>query len=222
MTGATRTCGSISSRGAPVVRQSLWRGARGSLSRPPLPADAAHAVRHVGADLRHAAAGARQHHRHPVRLGGHRQSGGQEEDRAGARARPADRRAVRHLDRRPDARRSRLRLRLGEAGHRRDPAAHPGHGQARRPGAVLLRADRRAARRDQRGAPEHDARLCAARDQLERPVAALVLAGPADPDGVRALVRLDPDLQELDRQYLGGARCCCAFPPRPWASAARR
>ena len=39
--------------------------------------------------------------------------------------------------------------------HRRDPAAHSRHRQARRAGAGLLRAVRRAARRDQRGAPEH-------------------------------------------------------------------
>ena len=40
------------------------------------------------------------------------------------------------------------------------------------------------------------ARLRAARRQSQRPVAALVLARPADPDGVRALVRLDPDLHQ--------------------------
>ena len=44
------------------------RAARGSLSRTPLPADAADAVWHVGADLRHAAPGAGQHHRHHLRL----------------------------------------------------------------------------------------------------------------------------------------------------------
>ena len=48
----------------------------------------------------------------------------------------------------------------------------------------------------ERGAAEHLARLRAAGDKSERPVAALVLAGAADPDGVRALVRLDPDLPE--------------------------
>ena len=41
------------------------------------------------------------------------------------------------VDRRPGARRSRLFLRLGEAGDRRNPAAHPDHGQAGRAGAVL-------------------------------------------------------------------------------------
>ena len=132
----------------------------------------------------------------------------EEEDRAPARPRSADRRPVRQLDRRPDARRSGLRLRVGEAGDRRDPAAHSGHRQAGRAGAGLLRAVRRAARRHQRGAPEHGARLCAARDQPERPVAAVVLARAADPDGVRPLVRLDPDLQEHPRQLLAGAWRC--------------
>ena len=39
-------------------------------------------------------------------------------------------------------------------------AAHPDHRQAGAAGAVLLGAARRAARRDQRGAAEHAARLC--------------------------------------------------------------
>ena len=58
--------------------------------------------------------------------------GGEDQDRARARHRPADRRAVRQLDRRPGARRSGLRLRLGAAGDRGDRAAHPDQRQARR------------------------------------------------------------------------------------------
>ena len=48
--------------------------------------------------------------------------------RAGPR--PADHRAVRPVDRRPVARRSRLCLRLGAAGDRGDRAAHPDQRQA--------------------------------------------------------------------------------------------
>ena len=55
---------------APAACEQAEETPRGSLSRPPLPADAADAVWDVGADLRHAAAGAGQHHRHHVRLGG--------------------------------------------------------------------------------------------------------------------------------------------------------
>ena len=104
---------------------------------------------------------------------------------AGTRPRSADRRAIPALDRRSAARRSRLFLCVREAGARRDPAAHSDHRAARRPGAAVFNLDRRSARRHQRGAAELPARLCAARRQPERPVAAGVLARPADPDGVR-------------------------------------
>ena len=87
----------------------------GLLSRPTLPADGAHPVRDVHPDLRDAALGAGRHRRHPGRCRGHRRSQGEGQDRQGAGARPADHRAVRP-DRRADARRSRLRLRLGAAG----------------------------------------------------------------------------------------------------------
>jgi hypothetical protein len=63
---------------------------------------------------------------------------------------------------------------------------------------------RGSARRDQCGAAEHNARLCAAGGQPQRPVIAIVLAGPADPDGLRALDRVDPDLQEHARRLLEG------------------
>ena len=106
--------------------------------------------------------------------------------------------------------------------HRRDPAAHSGHGQAGGAGAVLLRPVRRAARRDQRGAAEHAARLRAAGRQPQRAVAALVLARAADPDGVRAVVRLDSDLPEHAGQFLAARLRCSAFRPRPWVSAAPR
>ena len=72
----------------------------------------------------------------------------------------------------------------------------PGHRQAGRAGAGVLRCCSACRSASERGAPEHGARLRAAGDQPERPVAAVVLARAADPDGVRALVRLDPDLQE--------------------------
>ena len=145
-----------------------------------------------------------------------------EENRAPARPRPADRHPVRQLDRRPGARRPRLRLRLGKARHRGDPAAHPGHGQARSAGAGLLDAVRRAARRGERGAPEYGARLCAAGRESERAIAAVLLARPAHPDGVRALVRLDSDLQEQHRQFLARPGAAEYSRPPPLASAARR
>ena len=63
-----RVAGQVSAARTGV--SAIGRVESGSLSRPPLPADAADAVRHVGADLRHAAAGAGQHHRHHLRLGG--------------------------------------------------------------------------------------------------------------------------------------------------------
>ena len=47
-----------------------------------------------------------------------------------------------------------------------------------------------------------DKRQQRARNATERAVAALVLAGTADPDGVRELVRLDPDLPQHARQSL--------------------
>ena len=85
----------------------------------------------------------------------------------------------------------------------RNPAAHPDHRQARRAGAAVLGAVRRAARRDQRGQAEHRARLCAARGQPQRPVDAVVLARPADPDGLRALFRHHPDLHRRRRKRSG-------------------
>ena len=63
------------------------------------------------------------------------------------------------------------------------------------PGAAVLGRDRHSARRHQRGEAGHPARLCAARRQPERPVAAVVLARPADPDGVGRDVRDHADLQ---------------------------
>ena len=108
---------------------------------------------------------------------------------AGTRARSADRRAIPALDRRAAARRPRLFLCVREARARRDPAAHSDHRAARRPGAAVLGLDRRSARRDQRGQSGLAARLRAARRQPERPVAAGVLARPADPDGVGRVVR---------------------------------
>ena len=68
-------------------------------------------------------------------------------------------------------------------------------------GAVLLGADRRAARRAQRGAPEHAARLFAAGAQPQRPVAAVVLARAAGADGVRRSVRLDSDLHQAPDSF---------------------
>ena len=112
-----RVAGQVGAAAAPARPGAVnRRAARGSLSGTPLPADAADAVRHVGADLRDAAAGAGQYHRHHLRLGGLRESGPEGQDRAAARPRPADRHAVRHLDLGPGARRPGLRLRVGEAG----------------------------------------------------------------------------------------------------------
>ena len=111
--------------------------------------------------------------------------GRQGEDREGARPRSADRRAV---------------CPAGSAGCCTAISAIPTSPRSRRcrrslprmpitaklagDGAAVLGADRRAARRDQRGAAEHAARLCAARHQPQRAVAAVVLARAADPDGV--------------------------------------
>ena len=55
---------------------------------------------------------------------------------------------------------------------------------------------------------EHAARLCAARGQPERPVAAVVLARPADPDGVRALFGTMP-IYNRTRRPGRGARVYC-------------
>ena len=68
---------------------------------------------------------------------------------------------------------------------------------------TVLRLDRHSARRHQRGQAGHAARLCPARRQPQRPVAALVLARPFDPDGIGRAVRDHADLQSepenLDR-----------------------
>ena len=109
------------------------------------------------------------------------------------------------VDRRPAAGRSRHVLPDRAAGDPRDRAAHPDHRQARRPGAVLRGADRGAARRHQRGQAEHAARLHLARDQPVRAVDAGILAGLADPDGVRRLFRHDPDLHRRADQLLARA-----------------
>jgi peptide/nickel transport system permease protein len=71
-------------------------------------------------------------------------------------------------------------------------------------------AVRHSARRDLGGAAEHGARLRAARGESERPVAAVVLARAADPDGVRALFRLDPDLHDAAQDAVGRAACSTA------------
>ena len=136
--------------------------------------------------------------------------------------RPADHRAVRPVDRRPVARRSRLRLCLGAAGHRGDRAAHPDQRQARRHGAVLCRPYRRAVRRHQRGAAEHAARLLPARAQSQRPVVALVLARPAGADGGRPLVRHDSRSTATNRAASCRRSACWPFRRPWWASAARR
>ena len=159
-------------------------GTLGRLSGPALSPDAADAVRHLGADLHAAAHRARQHRRHPVFLRRHDQSGRQGADREGARPRPAHRHPVRAVDRRPAPRRSRLFLHLRKADPAGDRAAPADQRQARRHGARLRGAVRHSARRDLGGAAEHAARLCAARGQPQRAVAAVVLARPADPDGV--------------------------------------
>ena len=104
------------------------------------------------------------------------------------------------------ARRSRLRLRLGAAGDRGDRPAHPDQRQADADGAVLLGDPGRAVRRDQRGAPEHGARLFAARAQSQRPVAAVLLARSAGADGVGALVRHHPDLHQRTARLPAGGR----------------
>ena len=93
------------------------------------------------------------------------------------------------LDRRAGARRSRLFLRLGEAGARRrsrrasrSPPSSPGLALAF---SILFGVPLGV---HQRGAAEHAARLRVARGQPERAVDAVVLARPADPDGVRRTI----------------------------------
>ena len=87
---------------------------------------------------------------------------------------------------------------------------------------VFSIADRRAARGDQRGQAELRARLCPARGQPQRAVDAGLLARAPDPDGLRRLVRHDPDLHRTRRKTFW-ERCCCTACRRPRsASAARR
>ena len=104
-----------------------------------------------------------------------------------------------------------------------DPAAHSDH-RASSPAwrCCSAIAVRRAARRDQRGQAEHRPRLCVAGDQPERAVDAGVLARAADPDGVRALFRHDPDLHRRAEELLGRAASCTACRRPRSASAARR
>ena len=123
--------------------------------------------------------------------------------------RPADRRAVSALDRRPAARRPRLFLCVGEAGVAGNPAADSDHRAARRAGAAVLGLDRHSLGRHQRGPSGHQARLCPAHRQPERAVAALVLARPADPDGVGFAVRIDADLQPQSKDLDRGVRHLC-------------
>ena len=94
--------------------------------------------------------------------------------------------------------------------------------QARRHGARFRDPVRHPARRHLGGAAEHAARLRAARGQPQRAVAAVVLARPADPDGVRALFRLDPDLHHAARRRCGTSFCSTASRRRRSASAPRR
>ena len=79
---------------------------------------------------------------------------------------------------------------------------------ARLAGLALLfsTCDRRSARRHQRGASGLPARLCAARRQPERAVAAGVLARPVDPDGVGRDVRGNSDLQSEPAELWRGRR----------------
>ena len=83
--------------------------------------------------------------------------------------------------------------------------------------AAVLRLDRHSARRHQRGQTGHPARLRPARRQPERPVAALVLARPVDPDGVRLPVRIDADLQSKSEEP--GPRLSRSIAFRRWRSA---
>ena len=186
----------------PAMSEELG-GRLGGLSDQALSPDAADAVRHLGADVRAAARRSGQHRRHPVQRRRHDQSGRQGADREGARPRSADPGAIRPVDRRAAAGRSRLFLRLREADLAGNPAAPADQREARRHGARFRGPVRHSARRHLGGAAEHAARLRAARDQPLRAVAAVVLARPADPDGVRALFRLDPDLHHAARDAVG-------------------
>ena len=166
----------------------------------------ADAVRHVGPDLRHAAAGAGQHRRHPLRFRRLRQPGAEGEDRAAELGldQPIAVQYVNWIG-------GLLRGDLGYSYVSEKPALEeilpriPVTAKLAGAGAVfsmlfgvplgVISAVRQNTR----------ARLRAARDQPERPVAAVVLARAAHPDGVRALVRLDPDLHEHAREPLAGA-----------------
>ena len=68
----------------------------------------------------------------------------------------------------------------------------------------------------QRRASGHKARLHASRRQPQRPVAALVLARPADPDGLGVVVRHDADLQSEPDDWTKPSR---STPCRRWRSA---
>ena len=127
----------------------------------------------------------------------------------GTRPQSADLAAISELDRRAAARRSRLFLRVGKAGAAGDIAAHSDHRAAGGAGAVVLRLDRHSARRHQRRASGIEARLYLAHRQPERPVAAFVLARPADPDGVGLAVRQHADLQSESEDLDRGVRDLC-------------
>src|SRR5437899_2177770 len=109
------------------------------------------------------------------------------------------------MDRRVDARRPRLFVRVRAAGHRGDRSPHPGDREARRTFPRVRRADRRAVRRAERGTAEFRARLSAAGTEPERALDAVVLAGIDDPDGIRRLVRHDSDLYRSTGDAVAGA-----------------
>ncbi len=119
----------------------------GDLSRAALAVDAADPVRDFGHHLHLAAHRPGQRRRHPVQCRRLCRPGRQGEDRGRSRPGQAHTDAIRGLDRRSRARRSRLFLRFREAGAGRDPAAHSDHRAPRRPGAGVLDPVRRAARR---------------------------------------------------------------------------
>ncbi len=77
-----------------------------------------------------------------------------------------------------------LRLRVRAARSRGDRAAYPDQRQAGGPCALLLGHPRRAPRRDQCRPPEFGIDYLGTHHQPERPVASILLARPADPDGV--------------------------------------
>ena len=159
--------------------------------------------------LRAAARRSRQYRRHPVRRRRLRRSRRQGQSGKGTRPQSADLAAISDLDRRAAARRSRLFLCVGKAGAAGDPAAHSDHGAAGGPGAAVLRRDRHSARRHQRRASGFKARLRLADRQPERPVAAFVLARPADPDGFGFAVRQHADLQSESEDLDRGVRDLC-------------